>query len=252
MADLEARKLTGNCAVEVKGLDVRDIDDEAVAELRALVGEHCAVVLPGQHLTNDDEIAFAARWGRPHARPGHSGVATIDAEQRPSKTSGAWHSDMSWAPVTPYATFLHAVTIPPVGGDTMFANQYAAYESLPEQLRQRISGLTAEHRHPNPPGRFAAGSSTHPLVRTIPETGRTALFVNPAFVRRIEGLDEVESRKLLFMLMRFATRPEVTYRHQWSPGDLLVWDNRSTLHYAVADYDEPRVMHRVTVREPGQ
>jgi taurine dioxygenase len=248
MATLETRRLSGHCGVEVRGLDVRAVDDDDMTTLRGLVGEHVALVLPEQHLTKAEHAAFAARWGVPDAFPGRSPVTPIDSEHRRAEQQfGGWHSDRSWAQDTPYVTLLHAVTIPDVGGDTLVANQCAAYDLLPPSLAQRIASLTAEHRHPNPPGRFASGSSVHPVLRVIPETGCRALFVNPAFTRRICDVSDEESRRLLFRLYNLATRPEVTYRHRWSPGDLLVWDNRCALHYAVHDYDEPRVMHRVTV-----
>ena len=247
---LQSRRLAGSCGVEVRGLDVRAVDDDTIGELRRLVARHGVLVLPGQELTGADEEAFAARWGTPHAVGGRSPVVTLDStkSRRARPQGGAWHSDMSWAPETPYATFLYALTIPHVGGDTIFANQCAAYDALPDERRDQLADLSAEHRHPNPPGRFASGTAIHPVVRCIPESGRRALFVNPAFTRRICGVDEPRSRRLLWNLCRLATRPEITYRHRWTPGDLLVWDNRGVLHYAIHDYTEPRLLHRITVR----
>jgi len=232
---------------------VREIDDGLLVELRELVGQHAVIVMPGQHLTTDDEIRFAAKWGVPISRPGRSPLLALDSTERfrARPQGGGWHSDMSWASVTPYVTLLYGIRIPDVGGDTIIANECAAYESLPGQLRERISGMFAEHSHPNPPGSFAAGTTVHAVVRTIPETGRRALFVNPAFTQRIVGVGEDESRRLLWRLYRPATRPEVTYRHRWTPGDLLVWDNRCVLHYAIHDYTEPRLLHRITVQDPS-
>lgn len=252
MAGLESRRLAGNCGVEVRGIDVRTVDDDTLSELRGLVGQHAALVLPAQHLNSEDEVTFASRWGVPHALPGRSPVIALDSTEsrrgRPQR--GGWHSDMSWAPATPYATFLYALTIPGVGGDTIIANQCAAYDALPDAVRELVESRAAEHHHPNPPGRFAVGTVVHPIVRVIPESGRSALFVNPAFTQRICGVSDQESRRLLWQLYRAATRPEVTYRHRWTAGDLLVWDNRCVLHYAIHDYTEPRLMHRITVREP--
>ena len=232
---------------------MRHVDDAALIELRQLVGQHGVIVVPGQQLTTDDEIRFASKWGVPIARPGRSALLALDSTERPGSRpqGGGWHSDMSWASVTPYATLLYGVTIPDVGGDTIIANECAAYDSLPEQLRERIAGLTAEHRHPNPPGKFAAGATSHPVVRVIPESGRRALFVNPAFTQQILGVNADEGRRLLWRLYRYATRPEVTYRHHWVPGDLLVWDNRCVLHYAIHDHSEPRLLHRITVQDPS-
>jgi taurine dioxygenase len=112
-----------------------------------------------------------------------------------------------------------------------------------------VEGLSAEHRHPKPPGPFAVGTAVHTVVRVIPETGRHALFVNPAFTQRLCGIEEEPSRRILWQLYRVATRPEVTYRHQWKPNDLLVWDNRCVLHYAIHDYRESRLLHRITVQD---
>jgi taurine dioxygenase len=247
---LGLRRLAGNCGVEVRGVDVRTTDDETISALRRLVGQHAALVLPGQQLTRGDEETFASRWGTPQVLGGRSPIVTLDSTQsrRARPQGGAWHSDMSWAPETPYATFLYALTIPDVGGDTIVANQCAAHEALPGELRERIADLSAEHHHPDPPGRFASGTAIHPVVRLIPESGRRALFVNPAFTRRICGMDEQASRRLLWNLYRLATRPEATYRHRWTPGDLLIWDNRCVLHYAIHDYTEPRLLHRITVQ----
>ncbi len=229
---------------------MRKVDDAVLVELRQLVGQHAVIVIPGQQLSTDDEIGFASRWGLPISLPGRSPVLTLDSTEarRAPPQGGGWHSDMSWAQATPYVTQLYGITIPALGGDTIIANECAAYDSLPDHLRERIIGLSAEHCHPNPPGRFASGVAVHPMVRVIPESGRRALFVNPAFTQRIVGLTEDESRRLLWMLYRFATRPEVTYRHRWTPGDLVVWDNRCVLHYAIHDYTEPRLLHRVTVQ----
>ena len=252
MASLEVRRLAGNCGVEVAGVDVRTIDDATVGELRDLVAQYAVVILPGQRLDTEDEVGFASRWGVPHARPGRSPILGLDSTdtRRARPQGGGWHSDMSWARETPYATFLYALTIPDVGGDTIFANQCAAYDSLPERLRPQIEGRSAEHRHPNPPGRFAGGTVVHPIVRVIPESGRSALFVNPAFTQQICDMSEEASRRVLWQLYRVATRPEVTYRHRWTTGDLVVWDNRCVLHYAIHDYTEPRLLHRITVHEP--
>ncbi len=259
MSEMQVCRLAGNIGAEVAGLSVEGVDDAMMAELKRLLGLHVVLVFPGQHLDPDAQIAFATRWGVPHQLPGTSGVATLDSTERADRRprANAWHSDMSWARETPYVTLLQGVTIPSVGGDTIFANQCAAYDSLPEQLRTRVDGISAEHERPEGTARrrgmlrAAPGPSVHPVVRTIPETGRRALFVNPAFTRRVCGLDERAGQQLLRQLAWFATRPEVCYRHRWTTGDLVVWDNRCALHYAVADYDEPRLMRRVTVRDPA-
>jgi len=245
-------RLSGNCGVEAPGLDVRHLDASTVAWLRGLVDDHSVVVLRGQHLTPEEEIAFACRWGVPIGAPNRSPIVELDSPAlTKGRQFGGWHSDMSWSPMPPYVSLLYALVVPAVGGDTLFANQCAAYAALPSPLRDRIDNLRAVHRHPDPPGRFAAGRSVHSIAPTIPDTGRRAIFVNPVFTAAIEAIDEQQSRRLLWRLFVHATRPEFTYRHRWSVGDLLVWDNRTTIHYAVADYRERRVMHRITVRQPA-
>jgi taurine dioxygenase len=246
------RRLTGNCGVEAMGLDVRHLDGPALAWLRRLVDDHSVVVLRGQHLTPQDEIAFAARWGVPIGAPNRSPIVELDSPAlTKGRQFGGWHSDMSWSATPPYVSSLYALVVPSVGGDTLFANQCAAYAALPTPLRERIENLRAVHRHPDPPGRFATGRVVHSVAPTIPGTGRRTLFVNPVFTEAIDAVDEQQSRRLLMRLFVHATRPEFTYRHRWSVGDLIVWDNRTTIHYAVADYRERRVMHRITVHRPA-
>lgn len=251
MDERSVRLLAGNCGVEASGFDVRSVDDTSFAYLRRLVDDHCVVVLKGQRLDVGDELAFAARWGSPISAVHRTAVVTLDSPAlKKDRAFGGWHSDMSWAPSTPYVSLLYALTIPSVGGDTLFANQRAAFEALPAQLRDRVESCDAIHRHPNPPGAFASGTATHPVVRVVTQTGRRTLFVNPVFVERLVGLDEAQSRRVLGRVYLHATRPEFSYRHRWTAGDLVVWDNRTTMHYAVADYRERRVMHRITVHEP--
>jgi taurine dioxygenase len=152
----------------------------------------------------------------------------------------------------PLGSFLLARTVP-VGGDTIFANQYLAYESLSEELRRVLDGLKAVHNGDvfaksggYDPGRFP--STVHPVVRTHPETGRKALFVNPVYTSHFEGMTKEESRPLLDFLCEHAVQPNFTFRHHWTQGDMLVWDNRCLQHFPVADYgSNPRTMHRVTV-----
>ena len=154
---------------------------------------------------------------------------------------------MTWLPEPPVITGLHARQLPRAGGDTAFSNQHLAYETLDEKLRSRLADLEAFHTGKG----FGTEieDSVHPVVRVHEATGRKALFVNTNYTRHIVGLPDDESERLLFRLFGHATRLEFTYRHRWQRDDLVLWDNRSVMHYAIGDYDEPRVMHRIVVED---
>jgi taurine dioxygenase len=167
-------------------------------------------------------------------------------------TTEQWHSDTSFMPAPPAHAILAAQVLPETGGDTMFASQYRAYETLSQGMKRLLHELRALHRGTRLAAALEIADTAlpqcHPIVRTHPETGRKALYVNRLYAYCIEGMTEAESRGLLDFLFEHSSRPDFTYRHQWAPGDVIMWDNRCTLHYAVHDYGEmPRVMHRTTV-----
>ncbi len=177
------------------------------------------------------------------------------------KAGTYWHSDLSYMNPPALASLLYGLEVPPSGGDTMFCSLYAAYDALSDTMKSVLEGLTAVHNFGFASrGVFRAEQATqsqldatpavvHPVVRTHPETGRKVLFVNPGFTSHIVGMHPAESRALLDFLFAHATQPEFIYRHRWRPKDLVMWDNRCTMHYAVADYDGvgERYMHRTTV-----
>jgi taurine dioxygenase len=205
------------------------------------------VHIPDQDLTPDVQRAFGQRFGPLHTHPaapgvpGYPEILLLENHGKDRTITEVWHSDVTCEERPPAISILCAKVLPDVGGDTMWANQYAAYERLSDGMRRMIDGLRAVH----------AGfglEAVHPVVRTHPETGRKALFVNAGFTRRFEDMTEQESRPLLRYLVDQATQPDLVYRHHWSPGDVVVWDNRCVMHFAVHDYgDRPRVMHRVAV-----
>ncbi len=223
---------------------------------------HHIVVFPGQSLTREQQFAFAANFGEietPDARrsPGKRyGVAhvlsNLDADGNPTfRFSRAanyhWHTDKPYRPAPPLLTMLHAVELPPRGGDTEFANTALAYDALPDETKQRIAGLRVVFRPAFDPSRPAA---EHPLVRTHPDTGRKALYLGN-HATGIAGLPEDEGAALLKALLDHATQRRFVYAHRWCLGDLVMWDNRCLLHRAVANYDvlkDRRVMHRSVVR----
>ena len=243
----------------VEGVDLAaDADAQLVAHLHELLLEHHLLVLPGQTLAPVELADFGRLWGSllTHPATQHEDTEFVQWIARKGRKhsffpgehpfGGGWHSDMTWHPTPPRITALHARVLPAEGGDTAFANQHLAYETLDEELRERIEGLEAFHS-----GKVFGPDveeSVHPVVRTHEETGRRALYVNANFTRYILGLPDAESERLLFRLLAHASRPEFVYRHHWDVDDLVLWDNRSVMHYAIADYSEERVMHRIVVQ----
>jgi taurine dioxygenase len=243
----------------VDGLDLaRDDDPETIAELRELLLAHHLLVLPGQDLAALELEAFGRRWGDllTHPATKHRDtdyVQWIGGRNRRFRFApgvhpfgGGWHSDMTWHSTPPIITALHARRLPSSGGDTAFANQHLAYETLDDETKARVLDLEAFHT-----GKVFGPDvedSVHPVVRTHDETGRRALYVNGNFTKYIVDMPEAESERLLFRLFAHATRPEFVYRHRWELDDLVLWDNRSVMHYAIGDYEEQRIMHRIVVQ----
>jgi len=272
---MEATRLTGVMGARVDGIDVRRLDDAGLAELRALACEHEVLVVTGQSLTAHEQVGFSHRLGpaaeSPFIEPSaeHPEVIKVLKEARDGKAfnfGGAWHSDFSFQPNPPSFTVLFAVDLPPWGGDTCFSSMTAAYDALsPEQKAEFLSyrGVhTARDAYSPRMQAVHSGLSgmnivcdesahdvtLHPLLRVHPETGRTVLFYNRAYVRDIVGPADDAKRGLLEWLHLHTTDARFGYRHRWSPGDLVIWDNRSTQHYALNDYAGfRRELHRTTV-----
>lgn len=252
--------LSGALGARIDGIDLNEpLDDAAMAFVKDAFLEYCVLVFSGQQkLTPDRQVAFAARWGEVHLMPtpdkcldGNRAVLVLDTYgERP--VTDQWHSDVTMEESPPLGSFLLARVVP-VGGDTIFANQYLAYEALSDGMKRLLDGLSAVHNGDNfaragnyDPASFP--SSVHPVVRTHPEAGRKALFVNPVYTSAIDGMTVAESKPLLDYLFAHSVQPNFTFRHHWTEGDLLMWDNRCLQHFAVADYgSSPRTMHRVTV-----
>ena len=242
--------LAGLIGAEVN-VDLKSLDASSFAAVRTAFLEHLVLVFPNQQLTEADQVAFAERFGElylyPHSPglPDHKDVLPINM---PSGTlRGRWHSDATFDATPPAISILSARELPSKGGETAFANQYAAYENLSEGMNNMIAPLRAVHdaaSHQRP-----GESATHPVLRTHPETGRTALFVNHEFTRRFSHMSTEESAGLLNYLTDHAHRPEFCYVHRWRPGDVVMWDNRCAQHYPVMNRPEGEVrrMWRVTV-----
>ena len=273
---MEATRLTGVLGARIDGIDVRVLDDAELAELRALACEHEVVCVTGQSLAPLEQVAFSRRLG-PAAEspfiepsPDHPEVIKVLKEARDGNAfnfGGAWHSDFSFQPNPPSFTILHALDIPPHGGDTCFSSMTRAHDALSPRQKEDFLPLRGVHtaRDAYSPRMQAVHSglsgmnivcdesahdvTLHPLVRVHPETGRTVLFYNRAYVRDIVGIeDEQERRSLMEWLHLHTTDAKFGYRHRWSRGDLLIWDNRSTQHYTLNDYAGfRRELHRTTV-----
>jgi alpha-ketoglutarate-dependent taurine dioxygenase len=271
----EVVPLKGPLGARIEGLDRAQASQPAVAALlnRALA-EHLLVVIPGERMAPEQTLGFARAFGKPRTqllRYKHSGetpevsimVSTLKTDGTTDKTAiraEDWHTDDSYFAMPAKATLLHAMEIPSRGGSTWFCNMYSVYEALPETLRRRIDGLRSVHGYDTPRARNRPSARTpqeiaetpdveHPLVRTHPETGRKALYLNPNRQDRIVGLERAESDALLDELGGEARKPQHHFGHVWRAGDIVVWDNRATMHRVVNDYPmgEPRIMQRVLI-----
>ncbi len=269
MGQIEIRRHEGGCGVEVLGIDLRRASDGEMATIRKAYADNGVIFFRDQAMTEEDHIAFARRWGRidinrffPHdAR--HPEIAEVRKEKtQTTNIGGGWHTDHSYDDVPAMGSILLARVLPAKGGDTMFANMYAAYETLPDETKEKIAGLKAVHSNVHVFGAAAmknheraaafnhdgVGEATHPVVIIHPLSGKKALYVNPGFTIRFDGQTAEESRPLLHALFKHALQPQFTSRFQWRPGSIAFWDNRATWHYALNDYHgEERLMHRITI-----
>ena len=277
---LSVNELCPALGAEVIGLDVAaPMNDEVFGEIRAALCAHDGVlVLRDQHLTPEQHIVFSRRFGElfgdreqlqdsvtKYLLPGYPQIfrasnKILDGEQQGrSRAGNYWHTDVSFRQRSAMVSLLYAIELPPFGGDTLFTNMYKAFEGLSPTMQQFLEGLRARHdfavntnigfAHETIEQRDLEGANScdHPVVRTHGDSGRKCLFVNPGNTAFIEGMNADESRLLLEFLYQHSVRPEYIYRHRWAEGDLMIWDNRCTMHYAVVDYDGDRYMHRTTV-----
>ena len=269
---LEIERLEPSIGARVHGVDLSRATDDQVRAIRAALAEYKVLFFADQHdLHPDGQIALGRRLGE--VTESHPVVPGVD-EQHPeiyaldSATGGfadVWHTDVTFVRRPPLGSVLRAVVLPPTGGDTQWADLELAYRSLSEPVRHLADQLVAVHDGTREFGYYLAQREErtkwegeefralvpieHPVVRVHPETGRKGLFVNPGFVSHIKDVSDAESRYLLDLFYAHITKPEHIVRHRWSVGDVVMWDNRSTVHYANRDYgDQRRVMHRITLR----
>jgi taurine dioxygenase len=266
---MEVRRLAGALGAEIHGVDLKKtLTEELVAEIRRAFLEHLVIFFHDQSLTPAQLMGFARLMGKPVEYPFVKGldgfpevIEVKKLEHERHNFGGIWHSDTAYLAAPPMGSMLLAREVPPHGGDTLFANQYLALESLSEGMRRLLSGLTGfnssskadvsrtrEDRIKEQGGESKEFIGKHPVVRTHPETGRKALYVNTAHTVRFEGMTEEESAPLLQFLFRHQVKPEFTCRFRWRAGSLAFWDNRCTQHNPINDYHgHRRVMHRVTL-----
>ena len=266
---IEVRPIAGALGAEIEGVDAaQPLAAEVIAEVRQAFLDHLVVFIRNQKLTPRAQLAFAQRFGQPMEYPQLKGLPecplvtpVVKLENERVNFGGVWHSDTSYLARPPMASMLYAVETPPRGGDTLFANQYLAYQTLSEGLQQTLAGLvgvnssakadvskTREDRLRDAGAELKVLIGEHPVVRTHPETGRKALYLNFGHTARFRGWTEPESAPLLDYLFMHQVKPEFTCRFQWEPGSLAFWDNRCAQHYPVNDYHGfRRVMHRVTL-----
>jgi taurine dioxygenase len=259
---ITVRRVTGAIGAEVRGVNLNhSLDESTFTTIHQAFLDHCMLVFREQYLDPAAQTVFTHRWGKvflaPYQKqseiPDHPEVlAAVNRGKAYAFTTEQWHSDLSFMPAPPAHAILAAQVLPDAGGDTMFASQYLAYETLSEGMKRLLQELRAWHGGAKLAAYYgiedSAPPQNHPIVRTHPETGRKGLYVNRLYTYCIDGLTGPESRGLLDFLFEQICRPEFTYRHQWAPGDVIMWDNRCTVHYAVHDYgDVPRLMHRTTV-----
>ena len=245
----DVRPLTGALGAEIRGVDLTQLDDAQWDALYATWLEHLVLFFPDQSLDADAHVALGRRFGTPEIHPfiqkrddDHPEIVVLDT------TGGGaefWHTDVTFSPTPPMASILQMVMNPPRGGDTIFTNQYLAYEALSDPLRDLLDGLTAVH-HAAPFG-HPEQSVAHPVVRTHPDTGRRSLFVNRTFTSHLVEMSRSESDALLGYLYTWSEQPRFQCRYAWDEGTIGIWDNRCTQHYAVPDYAERRIIERVTV-----
>ena len=266
---IDVTPIAGSLGAEIRGVDLRTMDNHVWAQVHQAFLDHKVIAIRDQELSPQDIMDVGARLGEPNHYPFVKGMEgfpfLFDIVKEPVETrnfGGGWHSDTTYLAEPPMGSMLLAREVPPYGGDTMFANQYLAYDALSDGLKATLDGLvgvsssakadvtkTREDQMKAAGSELKVLSAEHPLVRTHPETGRKALYTSVAHTAHIKGWTEKESLPLLQFLWDHQTRPEFTCRFQWRAGSLAFWDNRCAMHNPINDYHGfRRVMHRITLK----
>ena len=267
----DIKPVAGRIGAKILGVDLNtDLSGAIISEIRKALVQYKVIFFRNQQLDASGQVAFASRFGE--VTTAHPTVPSLPENPevldldygRTTLRANNWHTDVTFVDRPPLGSILRALVIPPVGGDTIWANSVTAYQDLPDYLRHLADELWAVHSNAYDYAAAAVDLSedvkkhravftstvyetSHPVVRVHPESGERGLFIG-GFVRRIRGLSQTESDDLLRLLQSYVTRPENTVRWRWQVGDVAFWDNRATQHYAVADYgDQPRRVQRVTI-----
>ena len=277
---MKVKQIHKNIGVSIEGIDLSKIDENTFKKIKDLWVQYLIVIFPKQNISDEDHIKFGKKFGELEVHPSLSHrssknpeiyrVSNVDENGKiiPNKEtswqylkqSWLWHTDSSFRKIPSNGSILHGISTTNKGGNTLFANMYRAYETLPNELKQKLDGVEAEH------GFYTGvdvsekmkqalridgydGKAIHPVFIRHEETGRTALYVNRLQTRRLIGFEETESRKILAHLFEHSEQTEMIYQHKWTPGDLVAWDNRCTNH-ARTDFgpDERRLLLRTTVQ----
>jgi alpha-ketoglutarate-dependent taurine dioxygenase len=260
------RPVGATVGAEIDGLALSgDLSDDVIAELRHALCEYKVLFFRDQPLDAATHVAFARRFGEleiPPFIPANTEQPELVRFEKSAEVGGyenGWHADVTWRECPSMGAVLHAVSVPPSGGDTLFCDMAAVYDSLDDELRDRIDALTAIHDYAQVFGHQISDADKdvmrakfppveHPVVRTHPETGRRTLFVNRFFTSRIVGLDPAESSALIHELCREADYPEYQCRFRWETDSVAFWDNRAVQHYAVSDYwPDVRIVERASI-----
>ncbi len=279
---LSVSPINGTFVAEVDGVDLSDDHDEATIKgINQALLAHSILVFRDQELTNEEHLRFSQQFGASEIHtvsqyllPEFPEIIVLanrgENGTKPIANGGAyWHSDISYKAKPPMGSILYGIEVPPVGGDTLYCDMYAAYETLFEAMKERLAGVQAEHSYAERFAKQRVADKTirddrfdlsddqiaevppvaQPIVRTHPATGRKALYINAGFTRAVIGVDEADGRALLDELNRHATQNRFIYRHKWRAGDTVFWDNRCTMHRATEyDLSHDRLMHRTTIQ----
>jgi len=263
---IQIDKLAPNVGAEIRSVDLaRPLDERTFKEIHAALVDHGVIFFRDQHLTPEQQKDFGRLFGELHVHPaapsllgGHPEILVIHADEKSTRVAGEnWHSDVSCDPEPPMGSILYMHELPPVGGDTLFASMYAAYDALSAPMKRFLEPLTAMHEGEHVyRGRYGVDDTgrvfpkaEHPVIRTHPVSGRKALFVNGGFTTRIVQIARAESDALLQFLFRHVETPEFQCRFRWQVNSVAFWDNRGVQHHAMWDYyPQRRHGHRVTIK----
>jgi taurine dioxygenase len=273
---LQIRKVGARIGVEISGVDLRTLDDAGFAPIYHAWLDHNVLVVPGQDLSIEQFLAYSRRFGIVSPHPSKStrhpdlpeitvlgaGKFNADGTLNPAiyrRGAEGWHTDGAYDDVPFKATQLYALAVPDTGGDTLFASGYAAYEAMPDRLKQRLEGVLGAFSYGgrrkaqallNPEDRDRP-PAMHPIIRTHPETGRRSLYFDPGKILSIQGAGTTENDDLIAELTALMIQSQAQFRHQWRVGDVVIWDNRCSYHKAAGDYppEQDRIHWRTSIKE---